>query len=103
MKVLRAEPPAAREARPATRILHDEPNARVVRFHLLAGQQVHPHRSASTVLLQVVSGSGTFTGEADQAVLGPGDTALYAPGELHGISAGADPLYFIAVITPRPA
>lgn len=102
MKVLRAEPPPAREDRPATRILHDEPSARVVGFHLLAGQQVRPHRSACTMLLQVVSGTGTFTGEAEEAVLGPGETALYAPGELHGISAGGGPLYFIAVITPRP-
>lgn len=103
MKVLRAEPPPARHDRPATRIQHDEPNARVVAFHLLPGQVVHPHRSASTVLLQVVSGTGTFTGEADAEVLRPGDTAVYAPEELHGIAAGDQALHFLAFITPRPA
>lgn len=40
--------PEPRTDRPATQLLHDEPNARVGCFHLAAGQWVPPHTSDST-------------------------------------------------------
>lgn len=101
MKVL-SRGPAAREDRPATELLHDENNARIVAFHLQPGQQVKPHRSESTVFVQVVSGAGWFHGETARAFLTAGEGAVYEPGELHGIDAGDTPLRFLAIITPGP-
>jgi quercetin dioxygenase-like cupin family protein len=95
--------PAAREGRPATAILHDEPNLRVIAFHLAPGQVVPAHTNPSTVLVQVLAGSGTFRGADGEAVLGPGAAAVYAPGEPHAIEAGEVPLRFLAVIAPGPS
>jgi quercetin dioxygenase-like cupin family protein len=93
----------ARPDRPATQLLHDEPNARVVAFHVAPGQAVPPHRSDSTVLVQVIEGSGLFRGAERVAKLGPGQTAVYLPGELHSMEpAGGGALRFLAIITPRP-
>lgn len=102
MKLLPADPPAARAERPATAVLHDEPNARVLAFHLSPGQAVPPHHSTSTVVVHVVSGSGTFRGADGEAALTAGQSAVYAPGETHSMQAGDEPLHFIAVLTPAP-
>jgi quercetin dioxygenase-like cupin family protein len=83
-------------------LLHDEANLRVVAFRLLPGQEIPPHRSPSTVAVQVAEGSGTFKGEDGEAVLRAGETAVYAPNELHAIIAGTEPLRFLAFIAPRP-
>jgi hypothetical protein len=72
MKTLATEPVAPREDRPTTRLLHDEPNARVVCFQLLPGQRVAEHRSASTVLVQVLEGEGVFRGENGSGASGRG-------------------------------
>jgi quercetin dioxygenase-like cupin family protein len=103
MKRLSADPPAARAERPSTSVLHDEPNVRVIAFHLLPGQQVPPHHNASTVLVHVVSGTGTFRGDGAEATLGPGESGVYVPGETHSIHCGDDgPLHFLAILSPRP-
>jgi len=102
MIALDAAAPPPRADRPATRVLHDEANLRVVGFHLLPGQVVPPHRNASTVLVQVVAGSGRFTGETGEATLSAGEAAVYAPGETHSITALDEGLRFHAVIAPRP-
>ncbi|HEX7049529.1 MAG TPA: cupin domain-containing protein [Longimicrobiales bacterium] len=101
MKVL-GERAAARPDRAASMVVHDEPNLRIVSFHLLPGQRIPPHRSASTVSVQVVRGTGTFRGAEDEAVLGPGEGAVFAPGETHAIEAADGPLEFLALIAPRP-
>lgn len=102
MKVLPITPPAPRADRPATQLLHDEANARVVAFHLQAGQSVPEHRSVATVILQVVSGTGTFRGNDFEAQLGPGETAVFEPNEEHAIEADQGPLHFLALLAPRP-
>jgi quercetin dioxygenase-like cupin family protein len=102
MIALDATPPPARPDRPSTRVLHDEPNLRVIAFHLLPGQTVPPHRNASTVLVQVISGRGRFAGEDAEATLAAGESAVYRPGETHSIDALDGPLVFHAVIAPRP-
>jgi len=95
-------------ARPATAIVHDSPDARLVVFRLAPGQAVAPHRSASTVLLEVLDGAGTLSGEADggaadERACRAGDAVLYAPNELHGMRAGdGAELLLLATITPRP-
>lgn len=101
MKVLTAAP-EPRADRPATMLLHDEANSRIVAFRLLPGQVVPAHRSDSTVTVHVVEGEGIFLGEDGEAVLRTGQAAVFAPGEMHAIEAGVDPLHFIAIITPRP-
>lgn len=102
MIVLPFEPPPPLEDRPAALLLHDEANARVVAFHLRPGQSVPAHRSDSTVILHVVEGAGTFRGTAGESLLGPGETAVFTPGEEHAIEAAAVPLHFVAILTPRP-
>ncbi|HEU0078239.1 MAG TPA: AraC family ligand binding domain-containing protein [Longimicrobiaceae bacterium] len=103
MKTLATEPVAPRGDRPTTTLLHDEPNARVVAFQLLAGQRVAEHRSASTVLVQVVEGEGVFRGEDGERRLAAGGVAVFAPGEAHAVDAPDGPLRFLAVITPGPS
>lgn len=103
MIVLPTEGPAARADRPATQLLHDEPNVRVVCFHVAPGQAVPPHTSGSSVLVQVLEGDGVFRGEQSEARLSAGQSAVYAPGELHSMEpAGEGILRFLAIITPRP-
>jgi quercetin dioxygenase-like cupin family protein len=94
--------PPARPDRPSTRVLHDEPNLRVIAFHLLAGQTVPPHRNASTVHVHVVAGRGRFIGEDGEVVLAAGETAVYRPQETHSIEALDEPVVFHAIIAPRP-
>ena len=103
MKVLEVRATPARDERPSSQVLHDDPDARVVAFHLLPGQEVAAHRSPSTVLVQVVEGSGTFVGRDGEARLGVGDAAVYSPNEVHAIRASEGPLRFLAILTPRPS
>jgi quercetin dioxygenase-like cupin family protein len=101
MKVL-MRGPAARADRPASELLHDEANSRIVAFHLLPGQRVPPHQSESTVVALVLAGSGRFQGADSAAVLAVGQCAVFAPGEMHAIDAGDEALRFLAIIAPRP-
>jgi quercetin dioxygenase-like cupin family protein len=97
---------AASPSRPATAVLHDSPDARLVVFRIAPGQAVPPHRSSSTVQLLVLEGTGTLSGEEAGAPVdrpcAAGDVALYAPNELHGMRAADDTLLLLATITPRP-
>lgn len=101
MKVLE-HGPEPRADRPSSALLHDEPNVRIVAFRLQPGQTVPPHTSSSTVMVVVTEGSGTFHGDTGEALLKVGESAVYVPNELHSISAGSEPLRFLAVIAPRP-
>ena len=91
-----------RDDRYATRVLHDDPGARVVAFALRRGQSVPAHSSPSHVLVTVVEGSGTFHGAEGRVRMGVGTSALYLPDEVHSIDATEEALKFLAVITPRP-
>jgi quercetin dioxygenase-like cupin family protein len=105
---------AAREAvanrpdRPATAIVHDSPDVRLIVFRLAQGQSVTPHRSTSSVQLAVLDGVAVLTGEAEnggtaEQVCNTGDVAVYLPNELHGMRAtGETDLLLLATITPRP-
>jgi quercetin dioxygenase-like cupin family protein len=94
--------PDARHDRPASEVLHDEANVRIVCFHLLEGQSIPPHESDSTVIVEVISGTGVFRGAGADATLHAGQSAVFAPGEPHAIAAEQGPLRFRALITPRP-
>lgn len=102
MNVLPVDPPEARPDRFSTRLLHDEPNARVVAFRLAQGQAVPPHESACTVLVTVLEGAGLFRGAEGEVRLGAGESAVYTPGETHSMEADGGELRFLAVLTPRP-
>lgn len=98
-----APPPAPREDRPASAVLHDEENVRVVAFTLRPGQRIPPHTSRSTVVVQVIDGAATFIGGDGATVLTAGAGAAFAPGEIHAIDAGDAGVRFLAVIAPRPS
>ena len=98
---------AARSDRPATAILHDSADVRLIVFRLAPGQAVSPHRSTSSVQLTVLAGTGILSGESDSRVTDRvctrGDVVVYLPHELHGMrAAGDEDLLLLATITPRP-
>lgn len=99
---------ANRPDRPATAIVHDSPDVRLIVFRLAPGQVVAPHTSTSSVQLTVLEGDGVLTGEAEgggtaEQVCTSGDVFVYLPNELHGMrAAGEGDLLLLATITPRP-
>lgn len=106
MNVLEAQAAAlaamsANASRPATAVLHDVPGVRLLVFRIEPGQQVAPHVSEATVLLTVISGSGTISGPDRETTAGPGTVVAYAPGELHGMRADGEPFCLLATIV-RP-
>jgi quercetin dioxygenase-like cupin family protein len=98
---------ASRPDRPATAIVHDSADVRLLVFRLAPRQSVAPHRSTSSVQLTVLNGVGVLTGESaigaptDQ-VCTAGDVFVYLPEELHGMRAVNEELLLLATITPRP-
>ena len=101
-RVVAAEAVANHPARPATALVHDTADARVVMFRIEPGQEVPVHTSASTVLLVVVSGTGTVAGADGDRRVGPGDIVAYDPREPHGMRAAGEQLVIAAIIAPRP-
>lgn len=93
---------SANPARPATAILLDTPDVRLVVFRLSPGQAVPPHTSTSTVLLWVLEGTGILSGGDAERECTRGDLMSYAPNELHGMRATDGELLLLATITPRP-
>ena len=94
--------PAANPGRPATTIVHDSADARLVVFRIEPGQRVPPHTSTSTVILTVLAGNGLVTGGDAERPVAPKDVVAYAPGELHGMEATEETLVILATIAPRP-
>ena len=88
----------ANPSRPATAVVHDVPGVRLVVFRIEPGRQVAPHSSEATVLLTVISGRGMISGPDRETVAGPGTVVAYAPGELHGMRAGAERFCLLASI-----
>ncbi len=88
--------------RPATALVHDSADARVVMVRIEPGQEVPVHTSTSTVLLVVVSGTGTVAGGDAERRVGPGDIIAYDPQEPHGMRADGEQLVIAAIISPRP-
>lgn len=101
----RAAVSATRE-RPATAVIHDSEDLRLVVFRIAPGQAVAPHRSTSSVMLTVLEGSGSLAGEAggqlEERDFNEGDVVTYEPNEMHGMRARDTELLLLATITPRP-
>jgi quercetin dioxygenase-like cupin family protein len=93
---------AAHPDRPATAVLLDSPDARLVVFRIEPGQEVATHHSPSTVILAVLQGTGTLTGGDGECQVSAGDVVAYEPGEQHSMRAGGETLTLLATITPRP-
>ena len=93
---------AANANRPATSVVHDVPDARLVVFRIAPGQAVAPHHNASTVILTVLAGAGVVSGGDGECAVAEGDVVAYAPNELHGMRAIDQELMLLATITPRP-
>jgi quercetin dioxygenase-like cupin family protein len=102
MPDLAAAAVTANASRPATALIHDSANARVVVFRIEPGQQVPVHTSASTVLLIVISGAGVVAGATGDRDVRAGDIVAYDVDEPHGMRANKEPLVIAAVIAPRP-
>jgi quercetin dioxygenase-like cupin family protein len=88
--------------RPATAIVLDTADVRLVVFRILPGQAVPPHTSTSAVVLTILEGSGFLTGSGGATACTAGDVACYQPKELHGMRANGSELHVLAAITPRP-
>lgn len=93
---------AVRPGRPATGMVHDSADARVVVFRLAPGEVVAPHTSPSTVILLAMDGDGTFLGPDGEHPVHTGTLATFEPNELHGMRATDGPFTVLATITPRP-
>lgn len=93
---------APNPSRPATAVVHDSPDARLVVFRIAPGQEVPPHTSPSTVMLTVLAGRGTLSGADGERECGPGEMVTYEPEELHAMRASTEELLLLATITPRP-
>jgi quercetin dioxygenase-like cupin family protein len=99
---------AARDAvsasanRPATAVLLDTADVRLVVFRLAPGQSVAPHRNVSTVMLTVLAGAGILSGGDGERQCTAGDVVVYEPSETHGMRAVDSELLLLATITPRP-
>lgn len=93
---------AANPTRPATAIVHDSPDARLVLFRLSPGQAVPLHRNDSTVTLAVVEGRGSVWGRDGERSVTAGDLVVYDPDEPHAMRASDVELVLLATITPRP-
>ena len=92
----------ANASRPATTVICDLPDARLVVFRIAPGQAVAPHHNASTVILTVLAGTGVVTGGDAESVVSAGDVVVYEPNERHGMHAVDEELVLLATIAPRP-
>lgn len=97
---------AAHPEKPATAVLHDTDDIRLVVFRIAPGQSVPPHRSVSSVMLTVLDGEGILSGEEDgqpvERRFSAGEAVTYQPDELHSMRAESAELLLLATITPRP-
>jgi quercetin dioxygenase-like cupin family protein len=89
-------------SRPATKVVLDTPEARLLVFRLKAGQSVPPHRNDSTVVITTLAGEGIVSGSDQDVAVMPGSVVTFAPRELHGIRAPEHELVVLAMIAPAP-
>jgi quercetin dioxygenase-like cupin family protein len=94
---------AARPDRPATALVHDSPDVRLVVFRIAPGQAVPPHTNSSSVVLHVLSGSGLVSGAEGEQAVEAGAVVAFAPNEPHGMRATTSELVLLAAISPRPS
>jgi quercetin dioxygenase-like cupin family protein len=90
--------------RAASALVHDSDDVRLIVFRIAPGQQVPPHHNPSTVIIQVLEGSGILSGaNGAERECREGDIVVYERGEQHGMKATGEELLLLATISPRPA
>ncbi|MEO7363363.1 MAG: cupin domain-containing protein [Gemmatimonadaceae bacterium] len=89
---------AAMPTRPATAAIHDTPAVRLVVFRIEPGQEVAAHTNSGTVILTVLSGTGSILGGTEWRELGPGSVVAYAPDEPHSMKADTERFCLMATI-----
>ena len=89
-------------AKPAMALIHDSDDARVMVFRIAPGQAVERHVTRSSVVMQVLSGTGIVSGADGERQVGPGMLLTFVPGESHGMRAVDEELVILATIAPRP-
>lgn len=87
---------------PATAILHDSDDVRLIVFRLEPMQVVASHTSPSSVVLTVLRGTGIIVGPDGDVTASVGDVVAYEPRELHGMRALDERFDLLAIIAPRP-
>ena len=93
---------ASHPERPATALVHDAPDVRLVVFRIAPGQAVATHTSPSTVVLYAVSGGGMVSGAEGERDVNAGEVVAYEPNEPHSMRATDRELVLLAAIAPRP-
>lgn len=78
------------------------PGLRLTLFHFAAGQGLSEHTSTARALVQLLSGSCTFTAGGRNFSLKPGDLLHLPPGEPHAV-AGTEPFSMLLTQVTEPA
>lgn len=89
-------------SRPATALLFDSADMRLIVFRLKPGTSVPVHTSESSVMLTVLDGEGIIRSDIEERVCRAGDVVCFAPREPHGMAAMNEEFQLLATITPRP-
>ena len=93
---------AARTDRPATAVVHDSPDVRLIVFRIEPHQAVATHTNASTVVLTIIEGTGFVSGNEGERAATVGDVIVFEPREPHAMRSNGSRFMVLAAITPRP-
>ena len=94
---------ASSPSRPATDLVLDTPDVRLLVFRIEPGQSVAPHHNPSTVVLTVLEGEGVVSGSQGDRHCRAGDVIAYEPGETHAMRSVDQTFKLLATIAPRPS
>jgi quercetin dioxygenase-like cupin family protein len=89
--------------RPATAILAESRDVRLIVFRLSPGQSVPRHKNASSVVVTVLEGDGMLSGAEGERHCHAGDVVMYDPSEPHAIRALETELLLLVAIAPTPS
>lgn len=90
-------------AGPTRLMISNSHDCRVVLLGFEPGQSLSCQTSSSTVILEVLEGTGRFCVDGVEEAVGPGDLAVCPPNAAHGITAGQESgLSVLIVIAPQP-
>lgn len=88
---------------PTRLIISNSHDCRVLLLGFEPGQALETDTSSSTVVLEVLEGSGRFVIDGRETAVGVGDLAVCPPNAPHGIAAGPQgKLSVLVVIAPQP-
>ncbi|MGB3206290.1 MAG: cupin domain-containing protein [Crinalium sp.] len=95
------------DGEPVRSVVTESPDAVVVMWYLLPGQQISPHIHPSGQDTWIVlSGSGEYILDAEGATtpISSGQIVVAHIGQVHGVvNSGYKPLQFVSVVAPQNA